>query len=297
MRALLLTVYVFQQLLHVNGAVPVRSPANRPHEVDYPGSPAHRPGISSGEGSSGSSSSNGGSTSVEKQDSLGHALEQLSELLKELIPDLVDSGSGSSSSSIAHISTKDSPSRTATARTTGDRSTITSAAAVADATGCLSAQSLYGYCSQIWVPVTSGEDVLSHIADIQDKGPFWDAAATDQASCLCYTSASTNASLPLFLTSYDGWISQCDAYLQTGKLPATTTVSGASTPVAKTAVQAQISGALGQCAKVGDVRAAVTSPTAAAAPVPSPSAAMNGWERILPSWGMLLILMVAILWL
>lgn len=132
MHALLLTVYVFQHLLHVNGAVPVRGPANRPHEVDYLGSLAYKPGISSGEGSSGSSSSNGGSTSVEKQDSHGHALDQLSELLKELILDLVDSGSGSSTSSIAHISTKDSPSRTATARATGDRSTITSAAAVAD---------------------------------------------------------------------------------------------------------------------------------------------------------------------
>ena len=92
---------------------------------------------------------------------------------------------------------------------------------------------------------------MSHIADIQEKGPFWDAAATDQASSLCYTSASTNASLPLFVTSYDGWISQCDACLQTGKLPVTMTVSGESAPVTETAVQAQISGALGSVRSLG----------------------------------------------
>ncbi|KAL9631114.1 MAG: hypothetical protein Q9164_006064 [Protoblastenia rupestris] len=157
------------------------------------------------------------STPARKQESLGHALEALGKIINELV----------------------------------DKTIIPSSASVTgNATGCLSAQSLYSSCSHAWTSAYDDnvhrirrdvEDVISNLnQQAGKKGDYANAGITKQASCLCYSSAN-NVSTPLLVgTRFDGWISQRNEYLQTASIPATTTITTDTAPVIASAVLGQL---------------------------------------------------------
>ena len=68
-------------------------------------------------------------------------------------------------------------------------------------------------------------------------------------------------------------MSQCNENLQTASMPATTTITTDTAPVTASAVLGQVSNALGQCSKAGDVRTILSTATTAPSPPPTSRAA------------------------
>ncbi|KAG8529151.1 uncharacterized protein KY384_005786 [Bacidia gigantensis] len=222
-------------------------------------------------GTAGGDGSSSGSTATHEQDPLGDALDALSDIIKELADKIGDAvgGSGSSTSQVA-FSTQRSRNTQSAARRPSQTSSSLPASITGDATGCLSVQQVYSSCSQAFTSTTG--DAIDQINNDIQKGDFADAGARSQASCLCYTSA-TNASTPLWVaTQYDGWVSQCNKYLQTASIPASVTVTDTAT-VSAAAVKSQLGAAVGLCSKAGDVRAPTTAP--AVTPISTPTGAAS----------------------
>lgn len=204
------------------------------------------------------------------KDTLGDQLDKLAELIKKVVEAVSADGGSSSTASNAAFATdtsNDFATASGTASPTAQVTTSFTAPALSDASGCLSAQSVFSSCAAAWTS-TSG-DVLAGVNNQFTKGDFATAGLKDQASCLCYTSNTVWAT-----TVFDGWISQCDAYLQTASLPATTTVSSDLAAVTASAAKANIDSNLNLCSRAGDVKN--TTPANTAPVLPSP---INGAVR------------------
>ena len=229
------------------------------------------------------SGSSGGITSSELEENLGDALEKLSELLKEIVPDLIDAGSNTSNITTASLH-QSSP----TVGGTSQHASALTTSTPSPAKGCISAQSVYSDCSIAWI---SASDVVGKINNAAQKGDFVAAPLSDQASCLCYTSGA-NASTPLWAaTRFDGFLAQCNDYLISASLPATTTVSDNTATITPSALQAPLSSAQSQCGKVGDVRAIATR-TSTTVPMFSPVNAADRELRPVAKQPLALVILV-----
>ncbi|KAL8806275.1 MAG: hypothetical protein Q9182_001422 [Xanthomendoza sp. 2 TL-2023] len=212
---------------------------------------------------------------------LGDQLDKLAELIKKLVEaasDNDDSTSTIHNPALATVTKASNDFGTASgtsrpaARATG---TIT-APALAGASGCLSAQSLFSSCANAWASTTaSGNFINNNVNNPETRGPFATQSVKEQASCLCYTANTVWAT-----QVFDGYISRCDAYLQTASLPATTTASASVAAVTASAARAKIDRNVGFCSKAGDVRkpadlVSTTNPPAAGG-TSSSSTSTNG---------------------
>ena len=244
------------------GGVPARAPSNGGKS---PGEHAENPPVIPHYGTgTGSGTSNGGHpwTQDELNERLGHVLEVLSEVIKELVPKLLDDDKSASPTQRATPAgiTRGVHSTSRPTRQISSSSISITGDASGDATGCLSAQSVYASATNAWSDLDKGRNAMDMLAS--PRGQFDEAPAKTQASYLCYTSIENASSSSYLPTRYDGWVSQCNDYLKTG-LPSTTTVSNnlSTATLTATQVQSQLERAMNQCSGAGDVRATTSTPT------------------------------------
>ena len=214
---------------------------------------------------------------------LGSVLDKVSDFISEIHKNL-DSISSIMATATTVTATISTPQQinSATATITGD------------ATGCLSAQSLYSSCSEALKSSTADDDYNKRQITSQPyRRPFDNAGLFQQASCLCYTTPTTKSMATQVDTRYDGWISQCSQYLKTASLPAYTTMESNGAVLTAAPAQSAINKALGQYGSVQSIESATPSSSTiqtSMVPTPTSGAVKNVGGVMWEIFGLILLL-------